>query len=208
MQAVAIESPPQIVETLISYRPLGRPANTFAIILPPNDFPTPGTDGQYLSPAFAPTAQRIPLSMIPGAFAIALSRDPTEIVAALLHIRRAFALNMTELAQALGVSRPTAYAWLNGAEPRASVALEIWKFAALADHIKDLGLENPRLLRKPIQGSDSVVSVLLHRQNLADARRLLEELERSQTVAAPRIRSGRLKSVYTAEDVSSVVSAS
>jgi hypothetical protein len=54
---------------------------------------------------------------------------------ALLKIRSSFGLTMTELASIFDVSRPTVYAWFNGASPRTDIVEKIWELRLFADSI-------------------------------------------------------------------------
>ena len=58
------------------------------------------------------------------------TRSPSENVA---NIRDVFAINMSDLASVLGVTRPTVYAWLTGQEPKGEAVIRIQKLSRAAD---------------------------------------------------------------------------
>lgn len=98
----------------------------------------------------------------------------------LLKIRTGFALNMSELADVFGVSRPTAYSWLQGAAPKLEFQEKIWRLGSQADTA--LSLKIPRinlLLRRPV----------------ADGRTLLEAVKSGTDVEAVLIQLHRLSVV-------------
>ncbi len=104
----------------------------------------------------------------PVAFNKSDIRTPSEH---LTRIRDVFALNMSELANVLGVSRPTAYAWLEGQEPGKQEAIvEIRHLAELAETLDALSINRiNKLIRRPIFGVQSFLDKLKARENIDDA---------------------------------------
>lgn len=80
----------------------------------------------------------------------------------LIQIREMFGLKMTELAQILGVSRPTAYSWINGVDPREPETRTL--INSLSRYVEDLrssGVTNVvRLARQPLSTGESLIDLL------------------------------------------------
>jgi len=80
----------------------------------------------------------------------------------LIQIREMFGLTMTELAQVLGVSRPTAYSWINGIEPKESEAKAL--ISKLSRHVETLrssGIATVDVLaRHPLTSGKSLIDLL------------------------------------------------
>lgn len=86
------------------------------------------------------------------------SLAPAEHVAL---IRDAFALNMSELAMVLGVSRPTVYAWLDGQEPKPEALQDVQRLSELAEQLQAMKLTRvAKLVRRPIFNSRSLIDKL------------------------------------------------
>ena len=76
-------------------------------------------------------------------------------------IREMFGLRMSEVAQIFGVSRPAAYAWLNGSEPRADTRIRILRLSRAAEELKTAGIENIRqYVRQPTASGQSLIDLL------------------------------------------------
>jgi hypothetical protein len=68
---------------------------------------------------------------------------------------------MSEVAAVFGVARPTAYAWLDGQEPRTDAITQILRLSRIADELRKLNI--PRvdtLVRRPILNGQSLVDLL------------------------------------------------
>ena len=84
--------------------------------------------------------------------------SPAEHVA---NIRDVFGLNMSDLASLLGVTRPTAYAWLEGQEPKAEATKRIQQLSCTADEIKKMNLSRlDKLVHRPILDGRSLFDLL------------------------------------------------
>lgn len=93
------------------------------------------------------------------------------------HIRDAFGLHMSELANLLNVSRPTAYAWLNGQEPQPEAVARILRLSLAANRFSALGV-----------GTD----VMYVRQPLFDGVSLLGLLKAGHDTAQPMVQISEL----------------
>lgn len=76
------------------------------------------------------------------------------------HVRNAFDLNMSEVAALFGVSRPTAYAWLDGQEPHADTAGRILRLTQAADRFVALPKGSTTYLRQPLFDGASLLDRL------------------------------------------------
>jgi transcriptional regulator with XRE-family HTH domain len=97
------------------------------------------------------------------------STDARTAAERLSQIRERLGLNMSELATVLHVSRPTAYAWMNGQPPQADGFARVLRLSAVADQFTDV----------PAKRIDSLL-----RQRLFDGRSLLDLLESESDTSA------------------------
>jgi DNA-binding transcriptional regulator YiaG len=85
-------------------------------------------------------------------------RSPAEHVA---NIRDVFAINMSDLASILGVTRPTVYAWLTGQEPKGEAVLLIQKLSGTADKFNQAHIIRlDTLVHRPILNGRSLLDLL------------------------------------------------
>ncbi len=109
------------------------------------------------------------------------TRTPAEHV---VRIRDEFSLNMSELADVLGVSRPTAYAWIKGNEPKQEAILEIQRLSAIAEKLNGLNIKRiDKLVRRPIFGSQSLLDKLKSRDKIDEALVVIEKLSIKESEA-------------------------
>lgn len=86
------------------------------------------------------------------------TRSPAEHVA---NIRDVFAASMSDLAAVLGVSRPTAYAWLEGNEPKPEAITRIQRLSNIADRVKGMNIERmDKLIHRKILNGESLFDLL------------------------------------------------
>lgn len=87
------------------------------------------------------------------------SRSPSEHIA---NIRDVFAINMTDLASVLGVTRPTVYAWLAAEqEPKGESILRIQQLSHTADKFSQANISRlDKLVHRPILNGLSLLDVL------------------------------------------------
>lgn len=86
------------------------------------------------------------------------TRSPADHVA---NIRDVFAVNMSDLASLLGVTRPTVYAWLSGQEPKEEAVIRIQQLSRAADkfnHANVIRLD--KLVHRPILNGRSLLDIL------------------------------------------------
>jgi DNA-binding transcriptional regulator YiaG len=85
-------------------------------------------------------------------------RSPAEHVA---NIRDVLATSMSDLASVLGVTRPTAYAWLEGQEPKAEALMNIQRLSHVADEINRANIIRlDKLVHRPILNGRSLFDIL------------------------------------------------
>lgn len=122
-------------------------------------------------------------------------RSPAEHVA---NIRDTFALNMSELAIVLHITRPTVYAWLEGQEPRPEAVTQIQQLSRAADEIKRMKISRfDTLLRRPILNGHSLLDILKAGRDPLEALaklKLIAERE-SQVRFSPKSSGKRLRSL-------------
>lgn len=76
-------------------------------------------------------------------------------------IRDALGLKMSELAQIFGVTRPTAYAWLNGADPKPELKIKILRVNRLVNDLHAANiLKVERYCRLPLDSGESLIDAL------------------------------------------------
>ena len=120
-------------------------------------------------------------------------RQPEHAADLLRLVRTALSLNMTELAGAVGVERPTVYAWLAGkSNPQSANRERLERLASYARLWKRIGTRPlGRLVRSSATGGSSVCE-LLCRESIPQAQ-LIEQLQRLAALSAeaPRVRPAR-----------------
>ena len=99
------------------------------------------------------------------------NRDTTPTFSVqITRIRDVFGLTMSDLASILGVSRPTAYAWVNGSEPRAEYIDKLWMLSSWADDFEQLGISRiTSYLRRPLVKGQSLLDLLASGEQLQQA---------------------------------------
>lgn len=89
--------------------------------------------------------------------------SPAEQVA---NIREVFAISMSDLAAILGVTRPTAYAWLSGQEPKHESAKRIQSLSSVADKFRQANIPRlDKLVSRPIVSGRSLLDILRTDEN-------------------------------------------
>jgi len=84
--------------------------------------------------------------------------SPAEHVA---NIRDVFAINMSDLASVLEVTRPTVYAWLAGQEPKGEAVIRIQKLSRVADQFNRANIIRlDKLVHRPILNGRSLLDIL------------------------------------------------
>ncbi len=86
------------------------------------------------------------------------TRSPAEHVA---NIRDVFDVSMSDLAVILGVTRPTAYAWLEGNEPKQESITRIQQLSSIADRVKGMNIDRmDKLIHRKILNGESLFDLL------------------------------------------------
>ncbi len=79
----------------------------------------------------------------------------------LISIREMFGLRMSELSKIFGVSRPAAYAWINGIEPKTEIRARICKLSKIVEELRFAGINRAEILaRQPIRNGQSLINLL------------------------------------------------
>jgi len=103
----------------------------------------------------------------------------------LRHIRESLRLNMTELANVLGVSRTALYAWFQGSAPRPELLARLWQLNAYADRVSSLKISRLELLTKiPLSDGRTFLHALTVDENVGERIGELELISKSQLTNA------------------------
>ena len=109
------------------------------------------------------------------------TRSPADQVSS---IRATYGLNMSELANLLGVTRPTAYAWLNGQEPKADSIIHIHRLSSAIRDIEELNIPRiDRLIRRPIFEGRSLIDKIKANENIFESLATIKALAEKEAKA-------------------------
>ena len=98
----------------------------------------------------------------------------------------------------LNVSRPTAYAWLNGQEPQQDAVSRILRLSRAADRFAALGVAQPEtVVRRPVFDGDSLLDILKSDVDPAKAILQIKPLATAAVAARhqPKASGKRLRSI-------------
>jgi transcriptional regulator with XRE-family HTH domain len=141
----------------------------------------PGTGGAYLPEGIAQLerwAHQSAIEVRPRLHDADV--DARSVMEHVRNIRDSFALNMSELASVLNVSRPTAYAWLNGQAPQPDALARIYRLSRTADRFAGIGIARPETaIRQPVFGGASLLELLRSNADVSDAIARLSRLAAS-----------------------------
>lgn len=132
------------------------------------------------------------------------TRSPAENVA---NIRDVFAINMSDLASVLGVTRPTVYAWLAGQEPKGEAVIRIQKLSRVADQFNRANIIRlDKLVHRPILNGRSLLDILKTDEDpVADLATLKAIADKeAQTRREPKGSGKNLRSLHDVLSESSV----
>jgi len=130
--------------------------------------------------------------------------SPAEHVA---NIRDVFAINMSDLASILGVTRPTVYAWLEGQEPKGEAVIRIQQLSCTADKFKRENIIRlDKLVHRPILNGRSLLDMLKTDVDPTAALATLKVIadKEAQTRREPKGAGKHLRSLDDVLDESSV----
>lgn len=136
--------------------------------------------------------------------AIESDRSPSE---QLQFIRQHLCLTMSDLASLLGVSRPTAYAWLGGDEPKGDNYANIVRLSRIAGQFEALNLAHlDRLLRRPVFEGRSLLDRLKAEEDISDCLPFLKALAAKEATSrrAPK-GSGKSREDQGVRDLSTPI---
>ncbi len=122
-------------------------------------------------------------------------RSPAEHVA---NIRDVFAVNMSDLASVLGVTRPTVYAWLAGQEPKGEAVIRIQQLSRVADQFNQANIIRlDKLVHRPILNGRSLLDLLKTDEDPIAALSTLKAIadREAQTRCVPKGAGKHLKSL-------------
>jgi DNA-binding transcriptional regulator YiaG len=126
------------------------------------------------------------------------TRSPSEHVA---NIRDVFAISMSDLASILGITRPTAYAWLEGQEPKPDAVIRIQQLSRTADEVKQMHISRlDKMVHRPILNGRSLLDMLKADENLSQALAKLKAIadKEAQSRTEPK---GSGKNLRSLDDV-------
>jgi DNA-binding transcriptional regulator YiaG len=128
------------------------------------------------------------------------TRSPADLVAT---IRDGFAISMSDLAAVLGVSRPTAYAWLEGQEPKPEAMMRIQGLSRAADEFSRANITRlDKLVHRPILDGRSLLDLLKADEDPLLALSKLREIGEKEALTR-RESKGSGKHLRSLDDVSS-----
>ena len=79
----------------------------------------------------------------------------------LANVRDVFAIDLSDLAVLLGITRPTAYAWLKGDEPEPEAVPRIQRLFTIADRVKDMNISRlDKLVHRRLSDGRSLFDIL------------------------------------------------
>ena len=132
------------------------------------------------------------------------TRSPADLVTT---IRDGFAITMSDLAAVLGVSRPTAYAWLEGQEPKPEAMIRIQGLSRAADEFSRANITRlDKLVHRPILDGRSLLDLLKADEDPLLALAKLKEIGEKEALTR-RESKGSGKHLRSLDDVSSESSA-
>jgi DNA-binding transcriptional regulator YiaG len=128
------------------------------------------------------------------------TRSPADLVAT---IRDGFAISMSDLAAVLGVSRPTAYAWLEGQEPKPEAMMRIQGLSRAADEFSLANITRlDKLVHRPILDGHSLLDLLKADEDPLLVLAKLKEIGEKEALTR-RESKGSGKHLRSLDDVSS-----
>jgi hypothetical protein len=122
-------------------------------------------------------------------------RSPAEHVA---NIRDVFAVNMSDLASVLEVTRPTVYSWLAGQEPKGEAVIRIQQLSHAADKFNQAKIIRlDKLVHRPILNGRSLLDILKTDEDPIAALATLEAVayKEAQTRREPKGAGKHLRSL-------------
>jgi DNA-binding transcriptional regulator YiaG len=127
-------------------------------------------------------------------------RSPAEHVANIRHI---LAINMSELASILGITRPTAYAWLEGQEPKPEAVTHIQRLSQTADEINRANIiQLDQLIRRPVLNGRSLLDIIKANEDPSKILCTLKSISEKEA-RTRRESTGSGKNLRSLDDVSS-----
>jgi DNA-binding transcriptional regulator YiaG len=103
------------------------------------------------------------------------SLSPSEQIA---FVRETLSLNMSRVAELIGVTRPTAYAWLDGREKQGETAGKIMRLAIIIQSIKEKDIPRLDLLvKRPIFEGKSLLDLIKENKETTNFSRELDVLQ-------------------------------
>ncbi len=123
------------------------------------------------------------------------TRSPADHVA---NVRDVFFISMSEMASIFGVTRPTAYAWLEGQEPEPETVKRIQQLSRAADEVKQANIIRLDLLvHRPILNGRSLFDMLKADEDLMKALAALKTISEKEAQARhePKGSGKRLRSL-------------
>jgi transcriptional regulator with XRE-family HTH domain len=106
------------------------------------------------------------------------TRSPAEHVA---NIRDALEISMSDLASVLGVTRPTAYAWIEGQEPKTESVRKIEQLSRIADEINRANIIRlDKLVHRQLSDGRSLIDLLRTGEDLTDCLTTLKLISKKE----------------------------
>lgn len=207
-----MQTTPIPVETALQYR-LYEPAeptssSKLRVIIPLSIALIAGTGGAYGASniSYASSVFQNPIIQVRG------NEPRREILISVAQqvilIRDALGLKMSELAQIFGVTRPTAYAWINGSEPKPEIKIKIFRLRRFVDELHGAGIARlDRFTRIPLYNGKSLLDSLKADSGLEDATAAIKRTASQQRLDHAEIELGRAnrKRIADLDDISTAI---
>ncbi len=118
---------------------------------------------------------------------------PASNVAQLASIRRVLGASITDLAELFGVTRPTVYAWMQGAEPRGEHFERLQKIVCQMREVEAFGIaEVGKLLKRPLQDGSTLLELIKKDQPLGVALRELSDVAQAEDKQRSMSKGGKV----------------
>jgi hypothetical protein len=206
----------QIMETLVDYSVFDAPLSDFSqrqsaqyvAIIPLYLALIAGTGGAYAANNIQIANQFVSQPIVCVLDGRSQKTNISKTSEQVSHIRRVFGMTMSDLASAFAVARPTAYAWLQGAEPRQEITDKMWMLSSWADDFERAGMSQLSLyLHRPLIQGKTLLALITSGQQLDEAFSRIRDISSADSMSRISVKrqEGRRRENSNIADISSVI---
>jgi transcriptional regulator with XRE-family HTH domain len=178
-----------IYEAPMSIAPQRQPV-PYVVILPLYMALIAGTGGVYAASNIQLANELVSRPLICVIDASDQKNPVSKISEQISRIKKIFGLTMSELATVFGVTRPTAYAWLRGAEPHQEIVEKMWMLSSWADDFERLGIAQINIyLHRPLVEGKTLLRLMTAGHQLDAAYSRINDLVASDLQMRERLHS-------------------